>query len=242
MKHTRILSNTAGNNGGGLYVRLKTAEIHNTVIALNSAEGDGGGIWAGGSTMRLGNVTLSTNSATNGGQGGGIYIEAGTTVTAINTTIALNMLGLDVYKEGDLTLQNSIIHTPDQPNCFFVATPINSLGHNLSDDDSCTGLTADGDQISDSILIEPLLDNGGNTLTHALSPNSVALDAGDNGACTADPINTLDHRGVNWVIDAFFRLFLLLVLFDRGLVALDGDMHRVMRDGEEKRFLLGTLL
>lgn len=195
LDRSRVISNTAVEEGGGIYLRENVGLITNSVVALNQASSDGAGIYVKES-LTLGNVTISSNQANNGGRGGGIFIAETAEVAATNVTIALNLLGLDVYKAGELTLQNSIIHTPDTPNCFFVATPINSLGNNLSDDASCSGLTEAGDKDDANVALEPLMDNGGNTLTHALGTGSDAIDAGDDTACTTSLIGGLDQRGL----------------------------------------------
>ncbi len=204
LAQSSVLSNTAGTNGGGLYITDAPAttwvsNISQTAVANNQATGDGGGIWADESDIIVSNSTISSNRANS--NGGGFYIENSTTVTATNVTIALNMPGQDIYKVGKLTLQNSIIHTPDTPNCFLVATPINSLGNNLTDDASCDGLNQTGDVInSNSVLLAPLADNGGNTLTHNLLDGSEAIDSGNAAACVAAPVNNVDQRGTPRII------------------------------------------
>jgi PKD repeat protein len=45
-------------------------------------------------------------------------------------------------------------------------------------------------------LLGPLLDNGGPTDTQALLMGSPAINAADNSACVADPVNGTDQRGV----------------------------------------------
>jgi len=45
-------------------------------------------------------------------------------------------------------------------------------------------------------LLGPLADNGGPTWTHALLAGSPAIDAADDAACVAPPINGVDQRGV----------------------------------------------
>src|SRR5207248_7659058 len=54
-----------------------------------------------------------------------------------------------------------------------------SQGYNLSSDDGGGYLTGPGDQINTEPLLGSLQDNGGPTLTHALLPDSPAIDAGD---------------------------------------------------------------
>ena len=196
-----IISNTAGVNAGGIYQRNNSTQsipmvISKTVVANNHAVSDGGGIWVANKTgLIISNSTISSNRADN--SGGGFYIDETGVVTATNITIALNLIGQDVYKLGDLTLQNSIIFTPDTPNCTTgLSNPlINSLGNNISDDSSCLGLTEPTDQIVAGVGIGPLADNGGDTLTHALLAGSPAIDAGNNAACATAVVGNIDQRG-----------------------------------------------
>jgi hypothetical protein len=74
------------------------------------------------------------------------------------------------------------------PNCNKV---LDSLGHNLTDDDSC-GLTAPSDLVVADAMLGPLADNGGPTETHALLAGSPAIDAGSPDC----PPPATDQRGV----------------------------------------------
>ena len=49
----------------------------------------------------------------------------------------------------------------------------------LSSDNGGGCLTGPGDQINTDPVLGPLQDNGGPTFTHALLPDSPAIDAGD---------------------------------------------------------------
>ena len=83
-------------------------------------------------------------------------------------------------------IQNSLVVGNGEANCTVIDGTFNGNVNNLDDDGSCAGFT----QVDDP-LIGPLADNGGPTLTHALLPDSPALDAGDNALCSAT-----DQRGV----------------------------------------------
>jgi hypothetical protein len=60
-----------------------------------------------------------------------------------------------------------------------ISGDVNSLGHNLSDDDGGGNLTAPGDQVNTDPMLGPLQDNGSPTYTHALLMGSPAIDMGD---------------------------------------------------------------
>lgn len=191
---SRFLSNTA-ENGGGIYYEAGGKFVKDSMFANNKASNQGGAIFAKENSLEMGNTTISNNSADSGG---GIYIAETSAVTATNVTIAFNTPGQDVYKLGDLTLQNSIIHTPDTPNCTVALDnpKIISLGNNLTDDDSCIGLDQPTDINTTGVLLDPLADNGGNTLTHALQAGSPALNAGNPTACAGPLVDGVDQRNI----------------------------------------------
>ncbi|HSB65303.1 MAG TPA: choice-of-anchor Q domain-containing protein, partial [Anaerolineales bacterium] len=64
-------------------------------------------------------------------------------------------------------------------------------GHNISSDDTCGFDPANGSMPNTDPQLGPLQDNGGSTWTHALLPDSPAIDRGDNIQCPAT-----DQRGV----------------------------------------------
>ncbi len=181
---TSFLSNTASLNGGGLF-NQDVITLSLSTLATNFAAAAGGGIFNNGN-FYLTNSTLSRNLA---GDGGGLYNSGH--ITSNNVTVADNfaLVGGGVFNNAGLVvLQNTLLnHPPDSHNC---AGLIMSIGHNLSSDGSC-GLTAVGDLNNIPLQIGPLRPNGGPTQTHALLPNSPAINAGDPASC--EPI---DQRGL----------------------------------------------
>ena len=196
MEYGRITENTATEDGGGIYANNTmlpnaVARINRMQISNNNSQNNGGGVWID-RHFEFGNVTISDNTAFN--VGGGLHIEPTGFVTATNITLAMNPLGWDLYKAGELTLQNSIISNVTF-NCNLVATPINSLGHNISNDDTCNGLDEPTDMTETDPVIGPLAHNGGGVNTHALLDGSPAIGAGNTAVCAASPINGIDQRG-----------------------------------------------
>ena len=193
----RTITDSDSGNRSYLAASDGVHQISQTLIADNETDGvssNGAGIFVS-QQLTISNSTISNNA--NAGTGsGGLHIGAGGDVVATNITVAFNSLDLYKANQGELTLQNSIIATPDQPNCVVVATAINSLGHNVSNDTSCGGLTEPTDLVNTDPLLEPLADNGGNTLTHNLQDGSPAMSHGNAAACVADPVNGVDQRGV----------------------------------------------
>jgi CSLREA domain-containing protein len=195
VEQARISQNSAI-NGGGIYLRdssIFVSEFRRLLASENLASGQGGGLWLG-SDAKIGNATVTLNSAT---AGGGLYIADDADATAVNLSLIGHLSGQDLHKFGTLTLQNSIISTPGQPDCTMgLNNPtITSLGNNIADDASCFGLTEPTDHNSTNPQLEALADSGGNTLTYAPAADSPAVDAGNSVACGADPVFGVDQRG-----------------------------------------------
>jgi hypothetical protein len=212
-----IGGNSAGVAGGGIYTENHiftnmTATLERVLLDSNSAP-NGGNIWTD-RRLALGNVTITRqdvkakteelgmdSTGIMGGdpwQGEGLYIDVSGIVTATNVTLALDTFENILYKAGELTLQNSIINNNnlDQTNCLLIATPINSLGHNISNDNSCAGLNQPTDMVNTNPKLGWLGDNGGFTQTRVLLPGSPALDAGNAAGCAGPLVNGVDQRGI----------------------------------------------
>ena len=166
--------------GGGLS-NSGTITVEETTVSGNTAH-DGGGIYNTG-TLALINTTLSGNSGNNtDGTGGGIRTYG--TATLINVTLSGNSAHDGGGILGAATIKNTIIAKG--------ATGANCLGgsggsFSLSDDNTC-GFAAGGgaDNVTD-LLLGPLANNGGPTLTHLPQPGSRAIDKGtDNGRPATD--------------------------------------------------------
>jgi hypothetical protein len=156
-----------GGSGGGIYYYLGTTQA--AVVActiVNNTVGIGGGGSSGGTPI-------------SDGSGGGVYAQqSGPIYLFLNDIVALN----------------SAPSTGQGPDVYGA---FNSLGHNLigATNDS-SGFTAPGDLAGSKASrldpkLAPLADNGGPTLTMALTTYSPAIDAGAaaGGAAT-------DQRGL----------------------------------------------
>lgn len=208
----------ANANGGGVYSTTslfgaQSTSITNSILANNHATGSGGGVFTGNNlgenqTTTIVNSTLSGNTA--GSSGGGLFNFDGTTEVR-HTTITDNSASLDsgggLASFGDVGTLTQISSSIISGNLggdlavfageensllssgFNVVGTGNSFGH-LSSFSALDNFTAPGDQAN--VLdpgLEPLADNGGPTFTHALTPTSLALDAGD-------PMAQADLNGV----------------------------------------------
>jgi hypothetical protein len=169
----------------------------NTAGATAATFGTGGGISrkynnkAGPGSLTITNTTVSGNTAAGASYtiGGGVYEQQALSLN--NSTIAFNTAGyygggVTINKTATLALFSTIISnntatiTPDSADLFAYGGPITATGdHNLviaSD----TGVTLPADTLTTDPLLQPLADNGGGTLTHALDPASPAVDTGSN--------------------------------------------------------------
>ncbi len=197
-------SNTASLNGGGIYKIGGTLTVSNSTFSGNSASlNGGGGIYDSNlSTLTVSNSTFSGNSAT---VGGGILGNGGT-LTVSDSTFSGNSAtigGGGIANAGTLTLKGTLLAGQKSGNNCFGGSGT-SDGYNLSDDSSCTFLTATGDQndvTNAATYLGPLANNGGPTQTIALlagTPGSTAIDAIPPNSCTDANGNlvTADQRGV----------------------------------------------
>ena len=197
-----VADNTAGWSGGGIYAFFNsTTTIVRSTISGNTSSDVGGAIRSLG-TMRIENSTLSGNAAT-GWHGGAIFQTDGD-ISIASSTIANNTapegapstLFIGQFGGGfrpTLTLSDTIISGNRWYACERFASgatgAVISGGHNLMQDDSCN--PAASDSIQSDAGLGGLADNGGPTLTHALSAGSPAIDAGGAASCPAT-----DQRGV----------------------------------------------
>lgn len=176
-----IANNGAGgiSYGGGL-VALDNVNIGNSTISGNTAIYDAGiGLFGlnGGTYSDIYQSTIANNQATQGGVGA---IGSGQTLHVEYSTIASNVSpsttlagGIELESNAALTLVGTIV--------------ANNGGNDIGGSGTITGaknlvtsstLALPSDTIMLDPQLRPLADNGGLTLTMALSPGSPAIDAG----------------------------------------------------------------
>ncbi len=214
-----IRDNSAGAGGdaagGGIDNDASTVILTDATLSGNFA-GEGGGIHTFGGALTLNRVTFSGNSAVYGAganidlgthtltnvtfsgntshSGGGIY-NSRATLTLLNVTLAHNssdtgltsgIVNVGGGPDPQLNLKNVLLAAGVVgANCTFDIAPASS-DFNLSDDNSCNfGAARDGVDL----LLGPLANNGGPTLTQIPFPPSKAIDGGS--GCPAT-----DQRGV----------------------------------------------
>ena len=201
LNRSTIRGNVTGNGAGG---------------GTNGASGSGAGLYVDGSPLfnrvvKIINSTVSGNLTghglfgNDGGDGGGIFVYRTNTVNLLNVTLAYHSVDADqiggaiANNGGTVYVKNSLL--AHNHNAFGVnnitdcSGTVISLGYNVMMEPDCTMLPSATGTPKDHFyvrgtLLAPLADNGGPTLTHALVPGSVAIDAADNATCSPT-----DQRG-----------------------------------------------
>jgi parallel beta-helix repeat protein len=157
---------TAGGGGALAYLNYGTApswiDVVNNTFYSNQAD-RGGAIYAAGVAI-LRNNTISGNTTSN--FGAGIFFEDASSNTLYNNIIAGGVGGAECGGEGAYSTYGN---------------------NNLVED----GSAACHPSVTGDPLLAPLADNGGPTLTMALTTGSPALEAGDDANCPET-----DARGV----------------------------------------------
>ena len=205
-----VSGNRADGSGGGIYNAPRgTLTLIGSTVSGNLAD-TGGGITNDGGTLTLINSTVSDNSAER--DGGGILND---TTDAQVEMIFCTIFG-NTSREGgggiwngatnsgsQLVMRNSLVAGNKSPAGPDIQGALTSQGYNLIQNTKDTTFApnqahgTDLLQVAPSTLrVNPLLkDNKGTTQTHALLPESMAVDRIPLSACRIMDIST-DQRGV----------------------------------------------
>jgi len=209
----------SGNTSGGGIVNVGAMTISGSTISNNTA-GDGGGVHTFGparATTTISNSTISGNFAFHGG---GFNHTAGS-LTITNCTITGNSAsnsggGIRQTSPGTVAVNNSIVagnfqsaSSSDIVGAVSASSSFNLIGNagtagglSQGTGGNIVGNNGVGTIAIDTILNPTLANNGGATLTHALVPDSPAIDAGDPNfdPSAFDPPLLLDQRGFDRVV------------------------------------------
>jgi hypothetical protein len=205
---TTISGNDAGDlsneGGGGVFCLACTLTLTSSTVSGNVTGADGGGInvrygYLAGTPTVVMNSTISGNT---GYEGGGIRLDGNAQIS--NSTIAFNQASFRgagvsaTYYSYQIDLQSTIVSnnaTGDDANNVWAFPGTVSGANDLVP--NAPGLPAEmpADTIVDDPLLQPLADNGGTTMTHALGDGSPAIDRGNDAAGLV-----FDQRG-----DGFLR-------------------------------------
>ncbi|MBU0981713.1 right-handed parallel beta-helix repeat-containing protein [Patescibacteria group bacterium] len=203
LTNSTVSNNSANVFAGGLYAEEANVSVSYSTFNGNSAA-EGGAMAESpmGGEIDLFNVTVSGNTASM--KAGGFYIsDASTDITFSTFTENTAYYANDLYLGAPPTVEANLFASGD--SC---ATPgheaalnrlgrelvsrIYSNGHNVEIENTCSLNSATDHYDQSDFTLEPLADNGGDTLTHALPYGSVAIDIFTEGTCYAED----DQRGV----------------------------------------------
>lgn len=173
--------------GGGLFIARNGGLIERSTISNNYAMRFAGGLTQEGDLV-LRNSTISGNIARDD-DGGGLRVRSQTAVVVENTTITNNQAG---STGGGVSFLDDTY--PSIVTSSIVAG--NRAGSGITDIDGTmpqaisgshnlvgswgSSISLPGDTMTKPPLLLPLAYNGGPTLTHALAPDSPAIDEGSN--------------------------------------------------------------
>ena len=165
--NSTISSNTADTFGGGISSSSGTIHVENATVSGNMAEGDAGGIFVNNNSHDFINVTISGN--TSGGDGGGIVVRQSTTANFEHVTITNNTAVdggggvFNTFSQGTVNATGAII----------------AGNHASTNQDMSGGLDINVNNIiggDTDMLLGELADNGGPVQTHALLPETAAIN------------------------------------------------------------------
>src|SRR5919199_1453251 len=198
--NSTISGNSASNNGGGMSAEgdangHSTLNVTNSTISGNSANSDGGGIFdrfAAYTTLTNATITNNTADADGNGYGdGGGLVASG---NIYNVRLRNSIIAGNFDNSGNA---GAAVNYPDVVGSFT------DDGNNLigSGDGNCPPGTPGACGVFYRSIVgtnanpvdprlSPLADNGGLTQSHALLPDSPAINAGDSTLAPA-----IDQRG-----------------------------------------------
>lgn len=188
IRNSRVSENNATSGGGGGICSSGPLMLAGSTVSGNSASYSGG-IESSG-TLTLTNSTVSGNVSEEGS--GGIF-NVGTATLESGTVAGNTVAGLrsDIRNAGVLTIANTLIDGV----CIGSTAAVTSDGNNIESSGDTCGLYHETDQVNvqrERLQLQPLADNGGPTMTHALQSGSVAIDRIGEMACEMEE----DQRGV----------------------------------------------
>ncbi|MEX1258076.1 MAG: choice-of-anchor Q domain-containing protein [Gemmatimonadota bacterium] len=217
LEYVSIRNNSAQNgNGGGVNNSGGSLVLSGSAIATNVAQARGGGLYsagpAGSTIVSIVNSTITGNIAQGTGGaphfGGGVAGESGT-ISFYNATIVDNTSasggGSGVHRvvTGQWTgatfdFRNTIVvghRILGHSACSGGPAGFVSNGHNLDEDNTCNFIVNSDLPGGNANLSLAATLNGGTTESHSLQIPGDAIDAGDQSACQANPVNGGDQRG-----------------------------------------------
>ena len=172
-------------SGGAIfsYDQGNSLEISNSAVVNNASVAGAGGLYNLSGNMSIENVTFSGNT------GYALANLGGQTLISFST-LAGDNADYEIWNSVNgqaVTISNSILAgATKNGNCL---QPVSSGGYNLDNAPRGTlhscGLNASNDLVDTDPHLQPLADNGGNTLTMALDKASPAIESANLSICSS---------------------------------------------------------
>ncbi len=177
------VSNNTGSLGGGGIANFGRVAVYGSTLTGNSGA-NGGAIYNGGSPFSVTNSTIAGNTATTAG--GGVYSNAPALIEFSTLSANSAPAGGNIFHSGaPLNIQNIIsANHAGGGDCVTLVPPGFVSLYSLVEDGGC-GVAPGSGNLNGDPSLGPLANNGGGTLTFALLPGSIALDAGSNALVPA---------------------------------------------------------
>ncbi len=202
LNHCTVSGNGA-RFGGGIYNEVYVVDVFPptaTVMLFNStlANNSGGQVSTyargGNTTVTISNCTFSVSAPDLEGGGISNWGYSGRAALTVCHCTFSGHTGFGIYSTdlpsgtASLNIGHTLLSRGQGGTNFFNEGSVINLGFNLSDDNTTSAFAT----TREDLLLDPVANNGGPTLTHALRPGSPAIDAGTNNAITGLPY---DQRG-----------------------------------------------
>jgi predicted outer membrane repeat protein len=187
--------NTAADNGGAINFGggvSDTLNIQHTSFVNNTASDWGGALTITGGQTEISNSTFSGNHTND--IGGGLHLFSANGLTVRHTTFSgntANNAGDNLYIRDEASFGNNLI---DGECYIFNPNEVTSLGGNVEGNGDTCNFDAGSDLVNQSNVqlgVQPLRENLGMTLTHELTPASVARGQGVTSICESVAIDQL---------------------------------------------------
>ena len=191
-----VLRNNRGNAGGAIFNLGREVSIERCTFSGNIGNHVGGAIFSAGGALALWQCTLSGNAAPDASGGGGAICANAVDLSLESCTLSRNSgprnRGGVWFQGGVLTLHNSILAGNGARDVDMYGGSLATGGYNLvgAVSPNWNWVWTRTDKRGAVAALDQLRDNGAQTPTCALMPNSAALNAGD-----PDMNDATDQRG-----------------------------------------------
>ncbi|WP_395375938.1 choice-of-anchor Q domain-containing protein [Marinicella sp. W31] len=188
-----FFSNVAGNSAAAIYARNSNVNISNSLFKENRTNNNnsrGVVTFDTGTVANISNTTFTDNSIRNR-DFPVVFLERTSTLLLNNSTIFGNTgVGVGITNSQTINISNTIIAGNTGGDCDIADASDNSANLNNLDSDGTCNVQAANHLTAADVLLAPLADNGGDTMTLIPIVDSPAIDAADEATC-----ELFDQRG-----------------------------------------------